>query len=73
MGPYARTQFAEGVGAKQRRIDKLKDYPVNTKIVWKFGGGNSELVIKHDTKLGRLITRGGGNYDPFEVELHKEK
>jgi hypothetical protein len=67
------TQRIEGISAKQRRIEKLQDYPVNSMIVWRFGGGNPEEVIRHDKTLGRLITRGGGNYDPLEVDAYVKK
>jgi hypothetical protein len=73
MAYVGNSQRPQGVNAKMRRIEKLPNYPVNSMIVWKFGGDNPEEVIRHDTEFGRLITRAGGNYDPFEVEPYIEK
>ena len=54
--------------ALEDRRQKLKDFPINSMVKWKFGDA-AVKVVGHNQADGTVQTANGGNYNPNELEL----
>ncbi len=53
---------------KSDRVDKLKEFPLDTPVVWVHNPSTVLMVVGHDTQLGRVKTSNGRSYVPGELE-----